>query len=345
MWRISRLMFLLLGSLSLQAQTDVVLLGTVVDSQGRPAMVAMLCSQWHLSGPADSIRPLGPSTTTNASGAFKLERSAGTLDVGSGLVFSQDRREGAVFHIGDGEQPNAIHLRLAPLREIRFILRSRLPITDDDLSGHLWVDDKLPIGAIWGTEGVLHLPPGDFHLHVGSGETRGKVVPLHIANRNLVLAPVKLNLLPMPEHYGRGTPKMSELVDITGRPYNIALKPGRWTLLYFWQTTCAPCVSEGIPKLMAFTKAHAGDSARFSIVAIHTNDPSQTESEFLTRTLGFEARLWGGAPDFPLVLDKVGKMTTDWAIQSLPTVALIDARGNLIKNGSLEKLDEVLAPK
>lgn len=267
------------------------------------------------------------------------------MDSGSGLIFSRDRREGAVFHFGDGGQPNTVHLQLGPLREIHFAIRSELPIGPDDLSGHLWVDDKLQVGTIWGAEGIFHLPPGDFRLRLGSEETRGKVVPLHIVDRNVALAPVTLDLLPIPEHYGRGTPKMSELVDINGRPYNIALQPGQWTLLYFWQTTCPPCISEGIPKLMAFTKAHAGERARFSIVAVHAVDPTQPESEFRAKTLGLEARLWKGTPDFPLVLDKDGKMTANWAIHSYPTVALIDPKGNLVKDGSLEKLGEVLASK
>ena len=136
---------------------------------------------------------------------------------------------------------------------------------------------------------------------------------------------------------------MSELVDFMGKPYRITPHPGQWTLLYFWQTSCAPCVSEGIPKLMNFAKSHTDQRARFSIAAVHTNDPGQPQKDFLAKTLWLESNVWRGVPSFPLVLDESGKMTAAWSIESLPTIALIDGQGNLVRGGNLHKLEEVLA--
>ena len=84
MWRLSGLFIFLLASLSAQRLANAVVTGTVVDSQGKPAVGAMICTQWNLSGPAREISPMGPANTTDSMGTFALSDSDELVNGASG---------------------------------------------------------------------------------------------------------------------------------------------------------------------------------------------------------------------------------------------------------------------
>jgi hypothetical protein len=58
--------------------------------------------------------------------------------------------------------------------------------------------------------------------------------------------------------------------------------------------------------------------------------------------LKLEKSVWHFVPAFPLAYDQTTHMTTDWGIQQLPTAALIDPNGNLVRHGSLDVLAKEL---
>ncbi len=116
---------------------------------------------------------------------------------------------------------------------------------------------------------------------------------------------------------------------------------GHWTLLYFWADWCAPCVQQGIPDLVAFSKAHQQQKAQFRIVAIRFGSTHEAFEwkDFHAKTLKLEQERWHGVPPFPVVDDDSSQLSMDWGIHALPTYALIDPEGNLVRGGDLSMLE------
>ncbi|HZB89203.1 MAG TPA: TlpA disulfide reductase family protein [Terracidiphilus sp.] len=198
------------------------------------------------------------------------------------------------------------------------------------------------LGAIRGTDGVLKLPPGRYSLHILLEKVDRQAQPFEVADRDLTLPTLHFALAPIPQHYGHGTPTISTLWDMKNRPFEIGSTKGQWTLLYFWHYTCAPCIQKGIPELADFVSSHRAERNRFRVLAIHVNEGEDWDT-FHTHTLMLEKQPWHSVPPFPFIYDKTGRLTADWGIVSFPTVALIDPAGNLVSDGSLQKLDEALA--
>ena len=154
-------------------------------------------------------------------------------------------------------------------------------------------------------------------------------------------APV--NTPAMSQHYGHGTPKISPLLDIDHNIY-VVRPQGHWTLLYFWADWCAPCIGKGIPDLITFTKAHKAQRSQFQIVAIRFGSTHEAYEwkDFHAKTLHLEQGVWHEVPPFPIVDDDSSQFSTDWGIHALPTYALIDPQGNLVRDADLITLERVL---
>lgn len=151
----------------------------------------------------------------------------------------------------------------------------------------------------------------------------------------------------MAEHYGHGTPNLSPMTNMDKKPFSIEPLKGHWTLLYFWADWCVPCIEHGIPELTSFVQANQAQKDSYRIVAIRFNsiDESGDWNTFKSKTEHLEKTLWHRVPPFPLVYDSSTRMTADWGIHALPTYALIDPHGNLVRNGGLSTLRAALASK
>lgn len=153
------------------------------------------------------------------------------------------------------------------------------------------------------------------------------------------------NTSAMAQHYGHGTPQLSSMTDMDQRSFSIEPLKGHWTLLYFWADWCVPCIREGIPALSEFVKQNAAQKDRFRIIGIRRNstDEEGDWNSFKAKTAHLEEAVWHGVPPFPLVYDSIGTMTKDWGVHELPTYALIDPHGNLVRDGDLSTLKSALA--
>jgi thiol-disulfide isomerase/thioredoxin len=160
------------------------------------------------------------------------------------------------------------------------------------------------------------------------------------------VANVDENTPAMSQHYGHGTPKLSPLLDIDHKTYLVQPK-GRWTLIYFWADWCIPCIAKGIPDLIAFCKTHEAQRDRFRIVAIRFGSTHENYEwkDFHAKTLHLEEAVWHQVPPFSIVDDDSSQFSTDWGIHALPTYALIDPEGNLVRDGDLPSLEKALASK
>lgn len=141
-------------------------------------------------------------------------------------------------------------------------------------------------------------------------------------------------------HYGHGTPPVSVMTDMDNKPFQIEPFSGHWTLIYFWADWCVPCVKEGIPSLIAFAKSHQEPRGKFRIVAVRFNSRNEAGNwnDFKKQTTRLENEVWHAVPPFPMVYDASTRMSSDWGIHELPTSALVDPQGNLVRGGNLSVL-------
>lgn len=322
------------------------LTGTVVDVQGRPASGAVLCAQWGAPKTGATALPLGPSATADAAGHFRV--TSPNFMFGNGritaLVYNPTHTQGALVDMAVTHVVQPLTIRLQPVQAVHYQLRAPIPIGANEVTAHIWTQSGTVVGSVLGTGGTLMLPPGKYELHVSVSDIDSARQSFTVADGNVTLEPLKLALSPMAQHYGDGTPEVSALRDMDHQAFKIGSLRGRWTLLYFWADWCAPCVQEGMPKLMVFAKAHSASRNRFRIVAIHENSLHESGdwNDFHAKTLKLEREVWHGIPPFPLVYDETTRMTSDWGVHQFPTYALIDPDGNLVRGGDLSMLEAEL---
>lgn len=109
-----------------------------------------------------------------------------------------------------------------------------------------------------------------------------------------------------------------EATDTEGRAFRIGDYRGRWLLVNFFATWCAPCIKEH-PELVSFAEAHSrlGDA---SVVSVAYNDePSAVQSFFDER---------GG--DWAVIADTENDFSIDYAVVGLPESYLVDPDGTVV---------------
>ncbi|MEL7344114.1 MAG: TlpA disulfide reductase family protein [Pseudomonadota bacterium] len=107
--------------------------------------------------------------------------------------------------------------------------------------------------------------------------------------------------------------------DPEGNEYTLADWDGKYVLLNFWATWCAPCRKE-MPALNALQTDYMGDD--FEVVTIATG---RNELVGIKRFFDEE-----GVTDLPILLDPRSRLSRDMAVLGLPVTVLVDAQGNEI---------------
>ncbi len=126
-----------------------------------------------------------------------------------------------------------------------------------------------------------------------------------------------------------------DVTDTEGRRHRLADLKGKWVVVNFWATWCAPCIKE-IPEIAAFEKEQAPSKAVVIGIALDVEGEAKT-IEF--------AKKVGHA--YPLVLgdDKVEKQFGK--VKGLPTTLVFDPSGKRVYDrlGTVTKksLEQILA--
>ena len=120
--------------------------------------------------------------------------------------------------------------------------------------------------------------------------------------------------------------------------------PGKWTLLNFWGTDCPVCLTEHMPELIAFDRAHAEDRDRFQILSVFNDLDGEirTVADFERHLAPIVEHVWGGEDlPFPVLIDPSTHNYERYNLQGYPSDFLIDPRGRLVE-GDLQTLEQIL---
>ncbi|MDA5092564.1 TlpA disulfide reductase family protein [Aliiroseovarius sp. KMU-50] len=111
----------------------------------------------------------------------------------------------------------------------------------------------------------------------------------------------------------------ASFLDTSGGEYSLSDYQGKYVLLNFWATWCAPCRKE-MPALDALQKELGGEA--FEVVPIATGRNRVPAIEMFFEKVG--------VTDLPILLDPTQALARDMGVFGLPATVILDPEGNEI---------------
>jgi len=106
-----------------------------------------------------------------------------------------------------------------------------------------------------------------------------------------------------------------DVTDTDGKRHRLADYRGKWVIVNFWATWCAPCIKE-IPEFAEFQRAHAPDQAVVLGIALDVDDAAKTRQ--FAKKIGHT---------YPLILEDERTEKQFGKVKGLPTTVIFDPAG------------------
>lgn len=115
---------------------------------------------------------------------------------------------------------------------------------------------------------------------------------------------------------GQALPE-AQLHDLDGKPHALAEYKGRWLLVNFWASWCAPCMEE-IPALIAAQNTHGPKGLQ--VLGIAMDDPEEARKTVRNKGINYPTLV--GDDDVLALMEKLGN-----TMGALPYSVLISPEG------------------
>ena len=123
-----------------------------------------------------------------------------------------------------------------------------------------------------------------------------------------------------PEPWGnKQAPPVVLAPGTSGAPVDMAQYRGKWVLLNFWATWCAPCRDE-MPSLEMLNRRFAKDGAPVQVIAVSVDDDWAEVNRFFGAT----------APTFTVLWDQDKKTAFSYGSRKFPETFLINPAGKVV---------------
>jgi thiol-disulfide isomerase/thioredoxin len=294
------------------------------------------------------------------------------------MAMDPNRSHGGIVILPKGSEKFDVEIRLAPLVRVKCALegpRARqrprwsciTALLPDDPTQPLDTTRLVMCGS-FDARFEMSLPPGRYLLH-GYTFNQDEIAELipdkeilltgktsEVDVGTLHLAPFRLKVtgrierakaagtwVDYTKHYGEPAPQW-HVVDARGVKTDVQISDfrGKWVLVDFWGLSCAPCLSQGIPRLMKFYEEHRAQRDRFEILAICIDEEGDLKSiaDLDKKLKPLVEHVWGKPLPFPILLDPSFTTCERYGLSGLGAVVLIDPEGRLVKGD-----ESVLAAK
>ncbi|MGD8640194.1 MAG: TlpA disulfide reductase family protein [Gammaproteobacteria bacterium] len=276
---------------------------------------------------------------------FLAARSYGAIPVLRGARTWQTREpetpylKGAIFFSPD------LYTKIPPLgmepKYLPIVSATNIPVMifQDGIRGNRWyVNNLINQLLVGGSEPLLKILPGVSALFFEEDDAPETLkalekLPTDIATSMNLLKkfPAPVKPAPMTKQFvakGSGVdsrlkkfksqfqPPPIDLQDATGQRYHRDNYQGQITVVNFWATWCPPCVQE-IPSLNRLKEKMQG--VPFELISINYAESADTISEFLKQV----------NVEYPVLLDKTGKVSVHWNVVAFPSTFIIGPDGKI----------------
>ncbi len=330
----------MLASAQAAAAGDVVT-GRVVDAAGRPVAGAKVGTAFRLASSfakTETVMGWGqPPVISDPTGAFSIP--AAPIRYTKVLVAAGS--DGSMgFIVREPAGPLQIRLSKPAQLDLDVVktFGTRKPISFDLIAG----GSAVGYGDAALGRSAFVVPAGSVELHAHDVESIANITKLSLSASRATRLKVELQPTAWALNVGKPAPGFTptDLQNLRAGQSLESLR-GKWVLVDFWAKWCVPCIRE-MPKFISFYEKHAAQRDRFEIVGVHSPDGASLAA-IRSDYDGLVKRGWGGkALPFPLVFDSTGNTQKRWGIEVYPTTLLVDPKGRIVGQGTLDDLAKEL---